>query len=438
MNGKEARDWLMERARELQVDLEVLGTTERKLSVEARDGKPSDVSMSSSGGVGLRVIKDGRTGYAYSEELSHDALAWALDEAIGNAELQEPDSAASLPEGRSLGRHDLLDEGLSAPLEAKKDSAIQLERTLSADPRLQALQGARYHESQSEVEISSTRGVSGTFRAGHALHLTSVVMRDGESVKQGYNVAVTKEFHKLDPGRTALETLEQIGRHLGARPLSTGRRRAIFEPGVTVTLLALLQISLSGKSLAEGRSLLADRLGQRIASELVTIIDDPDLEGGIANRPFDAEGTLSERLVLVDRGVFRSFMHNSQTAARTGQKNTAHAGRTYRSTLTVTPSNLLLQAGEGVTMADAILVTDVMGVHAGANPISGDVSVQAMGLELVGGEQVPVDNFAISFNLFRLLERVEEVGDDFDWRPGMTGVLGAPSIAVPDISFAGS
>lgn len=439
MNTAEARSWLLEQAAARGVDVEVLGTSERKLTVESRDGKPSDVSMSVSGGVGIRVVKDGRMGYAWSEELSGEALTWALDEAIANAELQEEGSTAVLPAGKAMGRHDLLDEGLSASLDDKKSAVIDFEKTISADEKLQALQAARYSETQSEVEISSSQGTSGAYRSGFGMLMSAVVMREADSVKQGYGVDIQREFHKLDPGRTALEHVANISRHLGARPLSTGRRRAIFEPEITATLLGLLSIGLSGKSLAEGKSLLAGKLEQKIASELITLVDDPQVDGGLANRPFDAEGTASQKLVIIDRGVFRSFMHNSDTAARTGQANTAHASRSYRSTLSVSPSNLLLEPGSGVTRENGtIIVTDVMGVHAGANPITGDVSVQAMGLEVAGDELQPVDNFAISFNLLKLLERVEQVGDDFEWKPGFSGIIGAPSIAVSDLSFGGS
>ena len=102
------------------------------------------------------------------------------------------------------------------------------------------------------------------------------------------------------------------------------------------------------------------------------------------------------------------------------------------------PSNLLVLPGSGITQREGILVTDLMGVHAGANPITGDVSVQAMGLELIDGEELPVDDFAISFNLFDLLKRVDEVGDDAEWIAGYAGMSKVPSIAVADVSFAGS
>ncbi len=263
-------------------------------------------------------------------------------------------------------------------------------------------------------------------------------MREGESVKQGFEYDAKGDFHQLEPGRTALRALAQIGRQLGARPLNTGRRRAIFEPQVVGSLLQLLSYALSGKTLAEGKSALAGKLGERIAAENVTLIDDATRHGGLASRPFDAEGTPSRRLVVIENGIFRSFLHNTDTAARTGQSTTGHASRDYRSTLGVGPTNLILEPGSGISPGDGVLVTDLMGVHAGANPITGDVSVQAMGLETAGGETFPVDDFAVSFNLFELLLRVEEVGAEVLERPaaGGSSVI-VPSIAVADVSFAG-
>ncbi len=437
MKVTDAKKWLLAEAGKRGVELEVLATNDRKLNVQAQKGAVSDVSLAASGGVGLRVVTNGRVGYAYSEELSEEALAWTLDEAIGNAELQESGSA-TLPAGGALGSFELVDEGLSAALQDKKEKTIALERQLAADGRVQSVQYAGYQEQQSEVEIGSTTGIDGSYRAGMAALFSALVMREGESVKQGYEQDVKREFHQLEPGRTAQESLRKLGRHLGAKPLKTGRRRAIFEPDVVATLLALFTYAVSGKTLAEGKSRLEGKLGQKIASDMITLVDDATLREGLGSRPFDSEGTPAQRLVIVENGVLRSFLHNSDTAARTGQANTGHAARSYKGTLGVSTSNLLLLPGNGVKQGDGVLVTDLMGVHAGANPITGDVSVQAMGMEIKGGEQGPVDDFAISFNIFELLERVQEVGNDVEWIAGYSGFAAVPSLAVDDISFAGA
>jgi PmbA protein len=166
-------------------------------------------------------------------------------------------------------------------------------------------------------------------------------------------------------------------------------------------------------------------------------VDDATRSDGLGSRPFDAEGTPSQRLVIVEGGILRHFLHNTDTARRTGQASTGHASRSYASPLGVAATNLVLEPGAGVPEGDGVIVTDLMGVHAGANPITGDVSVQAMGLEVVGGERAPVDDFAVSFNLFELMERVEAVGDDLAWFP-KGAMIAAPSLAVADVSFAGA
>lgn len=437
MTVTEAKRWLLAEASRRGVELEVLASSTRALFVDAREGKASDVSMSTRGGLGLRVVDGGRVGYASTEDLSDESLGWALSEAIENASLQTQ-GRATLPAGGALGRHDLLDEGLSAPLESKVAAAIDLEQTVTADARVQSMQYARYQEGQEEVEIASTTGVDGGYRSGVAALIAGLVMREGDSVKQGFEVDAKREFHQLDPGRTALTALDKVGRQLGARPLVTGRRRAVLEPEVVATLMELYCYALSGKTLAEGKSRLAGRIGERVASESITLVDDALLQDGLASRPFDSEGTPSRRLTLIERGVLKSFLHNTDTAARTGQATTGHAKRSYRSTLAVGPTNLLLLPGSGIGLDDGVVITDLMGVHAGANPISGDVSVQAMGLESVGGETGPVDDFAISFNLFELFERVAEVGDDAEWVTGHAGdAYKVPSLAFADVSFAG-
>lgn len=437
MTFDEAKRWLLEEAARRGVDLEVLGNVSRELRVNAQDGKAGETTVSTRGGLGLRVVTGGRVGYSSTEDLSQESLAWALSEAIENAALQKAGSAA-LPAGKALGRHDLLDEGLSGTVAEKRDMALKLEADLRRDPRVQSVQYALYAETQEETVIGSTKGVDGAYRSGGAVMVSGIVMREGQSVKQGFEVDGANDFHQLDPGRTALAAIENLGRMLGAKPLTTGRRRAVFEPRVVGTLLRLLTYALSGKTLAEGKSALAGKLSQKVAADAFTLIDDPTLPGGLASRPFDSEGTASQRLVLIEGGVLRSFLHNTDTAARTGQSTTGHAHRGYSGTLGVAPTNLILEAGAGITPADGVLVTDLMGVHAGANPITGDVSVQAMGLETVGGETFPVDDFAVSFNLFELLQRIEEVGDDVKTLPEMGGgSVIVPSIAVPDVSFAG-
>lgn len=437
MTFKEARELLLEKAQELGVEVEVLTTETRELTLESFEAALSQITQAVQSGVGLRVVVGGKTGYAYTEERSKEALLWALQEAKENAELQTSGRGA-LPQGRALGRQDLLGESLSAPLEEKAQRALAFESGLRQDPRLKQVMMARYSERDTTVSLASTSGVLGEYRDGLAMLATSVVMQEGESLKQNWDVHFEKEFHSLEPGKTALEITTKAGRLLGAKPMKTGRATAYFEPKAFNQLLSVLLYMLSGKSVMEGQSRLANRVGQRVGSELLTLIDDPLFEGGLGSRPFDSEGTASTKTILVEDGILKGFLHNSETARATGYVNTGHAARGYRSTLGVGPSNFYLKAGEGVALTHGVIVTDLMGLHAGANPISGDVSVQAFGLLVEGGEIAhPVEDFTVSGNLLELLTRIVGLGETLEWHL-YGAALGAPMVEVADVSFAGA
>ncbi|WP_022798437.1 TldD/PmbA family protein [Thermus islandicus] len=436
MTLEEAKRYVLRRAQELGLKAELLFQEERELSLRAREGRLEEIKEARQRGLGLRVEAEGKVGYAYTEELSQEALDWALEEARENALLSG--KAGALPQGKPLGSHDLLGEGLSAPLERKKAAALALERAVREDPRVKSVLMGGYLEREMRVGLESTQGASGSFRTGLAALMGSFVMAEGQSVKQGWDFRAGKEFHALEPGRTALEFREKTARLLNAKPLKTGRYRAYLEPRTMAMLLSVLAQALSGKNALEGKSRLLGRLGEKVASELVTLIDDPTLERGLLSRPFDAEGTPTARTVVVEKGVFHTFLHNSETARALGHKNTGHAVRSYRGVLGTGPTNLYLEPVGNLRLTEGVVVTELMGLHAGANPVSLDFSVQALGLWVEEGEvRHAVENFAVSGNLLELLQAVEAVGDDLDWFL-LDAAYGSPTVAVAELSFAGA
>jgi PmbA protein len=435
MTLEEARAFVLQEAKKRGIKAELLFQEKRERSYQAFQGRLEEAKEARQRGLGLRVEVEGRVGYAYTEELSPEALAWALEEARENALLSGKEGF--LPPGAPLGRHDLLGEGLSAPPEAKREAALALEAALREDPRVRVAQGG-YQEVEAQVALASTEGAEGAYRFGVAVLFASVVMAEGASVKQTWEVEFSREFHALEPGRTALDLRQKTARLLGARPLKTGRYRAYLEPEAFISLLMVLAPMFSAKEVLDGKSPLMGRLGQRIASPLVNLVDDPTLEKGLMSRPFDAEGTPSRRTPLVEEGVLVRYLHNSETARRLGQENTGHAFRTYKGNLGVLPTNLYLAPGSGVSPRTGVLVTEFMGVHAGANPVTGEFSLQALGLLLEDGEAHPVENFAVSGNLLELLERIEGVGQDLTWRLVGPFALGSPTVEVAELSFAGA
>ncbi|HHO55032.1 MAG TPA: TldD/PmbA family protein [Trueperaceae bacterium] len=437
MTYEQAKDYLLKRAKELNLELEVLATESRELELDSLHERLAKTSISSQGGIGVRVIIDGKAGYASTEEKNQEALEWVLSEAKENAELQTT-SDAFLPQGENMGKADLVGEGLSAPIEEKIAAVVGLEHNLRQDSRLKSVAMTRYIESESSTTIASTKNLDGSYRNGYTGVYGVFVMQEGDSIKQSFDIDISKEFYSLDPTVTAQKMIKNAARSLGAKDLKTGKYKAYFEPRAFSQMLGLLQFMLNGKTVLEGKSLLADKLGQTVASSLVSIVDDPNLEKGLASHPFDSEGTKTKAITLIENGVLKSFLHNSATAKETGQANTGHASRSYKSSLGVSASNFYLKEGSGIKMDKGIIVTDLMGVHAGVNPISGDFSLQAFGILVEDGkEQHAVENFAISGNFIDLLQNISAIGDKLEWTL-YAGIIGTPMVEVSELSFAGS
>jgi PmbA protein len=438
MTLDEAKGYLLEAAHSRGIAAEILGSRARELTAKAHQQQIEQITQAVQGGIGVRVVVDGRMGYGYSEELSPAALDWMLNEAVDNAGLQT-ETDKFLPDGTDLGRHDLVGGGLDAPLESKVQTALGFEATLREDKRVKQVMFASYTEREGDVTLASTQGTDGAYRRGVAGVMASVIMQEGESLKQSWDADWVRDLQSLDPAHTALDFTQRTGRLLGARPLSTGRYRAYFEPKAFAHLLAAFWSMWSGREVLEGKSRLAGRLGTQIASELLTLVDDPTLSDGLATRPFDAEGTPGRQVVLVDAGVLKHFLTHSETARALALPNTGHAARSYRGVLGTSPSNLFIKPGAGIQMETGVVVAEVSGVHAGTNAISGDFSVQALGLWVENGEVAyPVENFAVAGDFLTLLMNIAGVGTELKWEYMGRMAVGTPTIEVADLSFAGA
>jgi PmbA protein len=437
MTLDEAKRYVLDRARDKRVQAEVLALRDRELTLRAHAGKLEQVTRATQGGVGVRVVVRERVGYAYTEQVTPEALDWMLREAEENASLQR-EAIGFLPDGADLGEHDRVGGALDAPLESKVNVALEMESGVRRDDRVKQVMIASYSEVEREVSLGSTQGAGGRYRSGVVGVGASMVMQEGDSRKQAWDSDWSTRFAAIDPGRTSLEMIERTARLLRARPLKTGRYTAYFEPKAFAQLLWAFWPLWSGKAVMEGKSRLAGRLGERVASEVFTLVDDPTLSDGLASRPFDAEGTPARPVVLVENGALRSYMTNSQTAQALEHPNTGHASRGYRGVVGIMPTNLYIKPGDGVRQERGVVVAELMGVHAGANPITGEFSVQGLGLLVEGGEIAhAVEDFAVAGDFLTVLSHVTAVGDDLDWT--FYGIaFGAPTVEVADLSFAGA
>lgn len=429
-------------------DVEVFAKRDTSLTLRAHVGELESFQRSDSVGLGVRVLLGERVGYAYTENLSADALGRALAEASSNAEIVEPLPGSALateaPEPAALTLYNpALD---SVELADKIERVKQLETlTRTADPRVKAVPGCSYSDGQSVVRLASTRGLDRFYRSNLAYALVYPIVSDQGENKTFYDMALGRDFAKLDVDALSRRAVEGALGRLGAKEPPSGTYPVVFTPRAMSELLSAFDSIFTAQAAQEGKSLLAGREGQAVASPLVNLTDDPLLPDGMASRPFDDEGLPSRRLALIEGGTFKSFLYNIQTARVAGVASTGHAARGgYKGVVSMAPTNLFLEAGEAsqeqlVSLdGPVVVVDDLQGLHSGTNPISGDFSLASQGFWYEGGQlKHPVHNFTVAGNFLDVLAGVEAVGQDLQFF-AHGAYIGSPSVRVKGLAIAGA
>jgi PmbA protein len=401
--------------------------------VKVFDGAVESLSSADTQGVGVRVIVDGRQGFAYAASLEDPIIAETLDEARDNAAFGTVDEFLGLaaPDGVEAVDLELFRPELAAfPTDRKVEMALELERAVrAADPRIRGVESAEYGDSVSESAIASTEGVRVTSRRSGCSIFASAMAGDGAETMTGSGYSVARTPEDLDMAKAVKDASEKSTRLLGARKPPSRRLTVLLDPSVSASFLGLLSSGLSASSVIKGRSLFAGREGEAVAVPFLTMVDDPTEPQAWGAGRYDAEGLASRRNVLIENGVLRGFLHNSYTGRRCGQPSNASAVRGgYRSTPGVGSRALTLTPGDRsqeqlmADVGDGLLVQSVTGLHSGANPISGDFSVGVEGLLFRDG--APAE----------LLDLVA-VGGDLEWLPG--GAAGL-TVAIGDVQLSGS
>jgi PmbA protein len=415
--------------------------------VRVYEGEVEQLAVADSMGVGVRVVRDGRQGFAYCGTFDPGALAETVAEARDNAAFGEPDEAAGLaePDGVEPVALDLWRPGLAQVATADKVAlAVELERAvLAADPRITGVESCDYADSLGEAAIATTTGIRRASRETGCELVAYSLATDGDDTQTGFGFSLGRSFDELDVAVAARDAADRAVRMLGATKPPSGRLTIVLDPWVTAQLVGIVADTLGAEEVIKGRSLFADRVGEQVASPLLTLVEDPTDARSWGATPLDDEGLATRRVPLVDAGVLGGFVHSTWTARRMGTRSTGSAVRGgFKTTPTAGCRAVALTPGaEGAAtllagVDDGVLVQEVSGLHSGVNPVSGDLSTGAEGLRVRGGELAePLREFTIASTLQRLLHDVVAVGSDLTWLPmSAAGV----TLVVGDVSVSGS
>jgi len=423
--------------------VEAYAEESRHTEASALRGEVEGLEFAESRGVGVRVVRDGRLGYAWAADPDADEVREIVRRARENAALAGEDEHHVLPDPAPWESiPELFHEASAAvPPETKTKLALDLEaRAISRDPRVTKIDEAQVGDAISRVAIASTAGVEAAYQRTDAWCLAVTLAVDGDETQTGFSFRIARGLDELAWEEVADEAVERGARMLGAVKPSTAKVPVVFDPFAAMSFLGVLAGALSADAVQKGRSLFANLVGEHVGAELFTLVDDGTNVDGPGAAPFDDEGVPSGRTELFTNGVLNGFLHNTYTAHKGHTTSTGNGKRGYRMPPAVGASNFYLDAGETpreelLRRAEGgVLIQDVSGVHSGANPISGEFSVGATGLRISGGELgEPLREMTIASTLPEMLAGITGVGDDLRF----FSTVGTPSVLIGEMTLAG-
>jgi PmbA protein len=428
--------------------VEAYAEEDRQTEVSAHRGDVEGMTFAESRGVGVRVIRDERLGYAWAADPTADEVRATVARARANAALAEPDPANGLPEAVPVDPMPELfrEASASVGVDDKVRMALDLEAySVSRDPRVTKIDLAQVGDATSRVALASTTGIDLAFERTDAWTVVVTLAVQGDETQTGFSFTITRGLDDLAWQPIADEAVARAVQMLGAEKPPTARVPVVLDPFAASNFLGVLAGALNADNVVKGRSLFTGMVGQQVGSPAFTLLDDGRRADGPGACPFDGEGVPSGRTELFAGGVLQGFLHSTFTARRagSGQRSTGNAKRGgYKSAPGVGTSNFFVAAGArdaGQLLADAeggVLIMDVSGVHSGANPISGEFSVGATGRRIGPGGTLaePLREMTIASTLPEMLAGVGAVGSDLRFFSS----VGTPSILIGEMTLAGA
>ena len=431
---------------------EIYLSSQDSFRVMCVQGQIANYTVNDTRGLSLRGLYNGKMGYAATEAFDEEAVGQLVNAVRESAELTEDEDIQEIYQGDAeYPQVNNYRSDLDAVPEQRKLQLIQdvEKQALAMDERIVALNYNMVSTTSQETRIvnrivnnNEAKGLDLRYRDNMAVCFVSATAKEGDRVSTGTGFKVTRDFSEMDAEAIAREAVDEALFMLKAGPVPSGNYRAIIHARCMPDLLGVFAGVFSAESAQKGLSLMAGKEGEMVASEAVSLMDDPLLPGGLASQPFDAEGVASKTKAVIEKGKLTTLLHNLKTARKAGVKTTGNAAKQgYAGAVTVSPTNFYIAPGEKSLeqlmqdMGDGLVITEVSGLHAGANFISGDFSLIAQGYTVKDGKKdAPVEQITVAGNFFQLLKNIRAVGNDLTF-PG--SAIGSPSVDVGEIAVAG-
>ena len=397
--------------------------------------------------VSARGIYNGQMGYASSEKFTPGMEKSIVDSIIKNASaISSKEESVIYPGDEHYEEVCVYNEELAKiPLQEKIARLKALEKKcFEVDPRICEVGDCEYSEVTTKSTIINSKGLNLERKNNYFVVYVSPITKDESGdAKDGAAIVISNKFEDFDVEKMAAKACKEALSKIGSAPVKSGKYKVVLQNKIMTSLLGIVISSASAERVQKGQSMFADKLGKAVASDIVNIVEDPLLEGGLQSTSFDDEGVATYKKNIVENGVLKTFLHNLKTAKKAGVKSTGNGHKPGVSApVGISVVNTYLQPGNDSfeellqKVGDGLLITDLQGMHSGLDPISGNFSLQARGFVIENGTKgAPVSLITVAGNLFTLLNQIQSIGSDLDYY--FNPSIKSPSVVVEELVVAG-
>lgn len=419
-------------------DLEIYATSNQSLKLSVYQGKIDQHVKSKVSSVRIKGIYKGKVASVSTENISDEAADKLLDLLIESAKNITVNEPAIIFEGsKSYPKvNDSLFDFNTVDFSQKVDMLKTLEALISKHELVNQVQNTMYQEVRSQTTLVNSKGLNLSRQYTYAYAYAIGVFQKGEDIKTAYEIKAVKDFSEFNPQEQAQKTIDKGIALVGGESIKTKQLPTVFSKEMFADILSAFTGIFSAESAYRGLTALKDKVGELIASDKFNLIDDPLHEKAFFQNSFDDEGVACGQKYIIENGVFKGFMHNLKTAAIFKQEPTGHGFGGG-----IGPSNLYLEPGKRgfdeviSDIKEGIYITDLVGLHAGVQTVSGDFSLQAAGFKIEGGKITsPAKMIVVSGNFFDMIKNIKEIANDLTF--DISG-FGSPTVYAGNLVIAG-
>ncbi|MCL1996865.1 MAG: TldD/PmbA family protein [Defluviitaleaceae bacterium] len=426
-------------------DWEIYSVNGSSFEAQILKGQVREYKNSAPSGLSFRGTYNGKMGYAYTEKMESDVVKPLVSMAKENAIIKEEGEVEELFKGSpSYPEIEGLRPALGQVSAAQKiEMAKEMERiALSLDKRVVAADYCIIRAGENRVSIANSAGLDLSDESGNGVAGVVVRVVDGNSTKVGMEIWGGKDFSTFNAEAIAKEAVSEAIKKLGATSIKSGDYKVMFKNEVFANLFSVFLSNFFAETVQKGFSLLKDKVGEQIANPLLTVRDNISHPLSLSAASFDSEGVAVRDKVVIENGVLKTYLYNLKAAKKDGTQSTGNGFKSsFKGDIRTNVNNFFIEAGktpfeEMMKSFSGVLITDLQGLHSGANSISGDFSLQAEGFLIENGEVVkPVEQITVAGNFYTFLKNITQIADNLHFYP--FAQIGSPAVLAEGLKIAG-